>query len=37
MMNINIPLIKKHYKHRVDDWVVFDNSGKIPLILGEKA
>jgi len=28
---------QKHYKHMVDDWVVFDNSGYIPLILEEKA
>ncbi len=28
---------QKHYKHMVDDWVVFDNSGDIPLILEEKA
>jgi predicted ABC-type ATPase len=27
---------QKHYKHIVDDWVVFDNSGDIPLILEEK-
>jgi predicted ABC-type ATPase len=29
--------LQKHYKHMVDDWVVFDNSGDIPLILEEKA
>lgn len=28
---------QKHYKHIVDDWVVFDNSGDIPMILEEKA
>lgn len=28
---------QKHYKQIVDDWVVFDNSGDIPLILEEKA
>jgi predicted ABC-type ATPase len=27
---------QKYYKHMVDDWVVFDNSGDIPLILEEK-
>ncbi len=25
-----------HYKHIVDDWVIFDNSGDTPLILEEK-
>lgn len=28
---------QKHYKHIVDDWVVFDNSGDIPTIIEEKA
>ena len=28
---------QKHYKHIVDDWVIFDNSGDIPMILKEKA
>ncbi len=28
---------RKHYKHLVDDWVIFDNSGDIPLILEEKS
>ena len=27
---------QNHYKHMVDDWVVFDNSGDIPLIFEEK-
>lgn len=26
-----------HYKHMVDDWAVFDNSGDIPMRLEEKA
>jgi len=26
---------KNHYKHHVDAWVVFDNSGKIPTVLDE--
>ncbi len=26
---------KNHYKHHVDAWVVFDNSGKIPIVLDE--
>lgn len=27
---------QKYYKHMVDAWVIFDNSGDIPLILEEK-
>jgi len=27
---------QKHYKHIVDDWIVFDNSGDMPLVIEEK-
>ncbi len=27
--------LQNHYKHLVDSWVVFDNSGKIPIVLDE--
>jgi len=26
---------QNHYKHHVDAWVIFDNSGKIPIVLDE--
>jgi len=29
--------LQKHYKHIVDDWIIFDNSGDIPLIIEEKS
>jgi len=28
---------QNHYKHRVDAWVVFDNSGKTPTVLDESS
>jgi len=27
---------KKQYKYLVDDWIVFDNSGDIPLVMEKK-
>lgn len=29
--------LQNHYKHLVDSWVVFDNSGKIPIVLEESS